>query len=134
MLLTGKTRTLRLLFSAAYPKRQRWAVLFTITSGGAGHLTCTFQTTILFGKQGVAASKIIDYRFGVVRRGERGGEIPPFNEWIGKDYKVEEAYDTTLHYLLVRGEALVQPDSNLLNYQLVKTAGAWQLYKNNKMK
>ena len=80
--------------------------------------------------KGAAASKIIDYRFGVVRRGERGGEIPPFNEWIGKRYNVEKAYDTTLHYLLVRGQAPVQPDSNLLNYQLVKSAGAWQLYKN----
>jgi hypothetical protein len=92
-----------------------------------------FPNYYIVWNKGVAASKIIDYRFGVVRRGVKGDEIPPFNEWIGKRYKVEKVYDSTLHYFLVKGKTSAVPDSNLLNATLVREAGDWKLYSNNKM-
>jgi hypothetical protein len=77
---------------------------------------------------------MIDYRFGVVTRAERGAEIPFYNEWIGRTYTVEKAYDSTLNYLLVRGKAPARPDSNILNTETVRQAGAWGLYKNNRLR
>ncbi len=92
-----------------------------------------FPNYFIVWNKGIAASKIIDYRFGVVQRGAKGAEIPFYNEWIGRTYSVEKTYDTTLHYLLVRGNAPTQPDLNLANFQLVKKEGPWQLYKNKQL-
>jgi hypothetical protein len=83
--------------------------------------------------QGIVASKIIDYRFGVVRRTAKGEEIPKYREWIGTIYKVEKAYDTTIHYFLVKGQSPVVPDSNLINKTFVKGAGKWTLFSNNRL-
>jgi len=90
-----------------------------------------FPSYYITWQKGPAASKIIDYRFGVVRRGEKGDQIPFYQEWIGRYYSKQAQYDSTLNYLLVKGKAPVQPDSNLVNTTLVKEAGHWKLYKNN---
>jgi hypothetical protein len=92
-----------------------------------------FPNYFIVWHKGLAASKMIDYRFGVVTRAERGAEIPFYNEWIGRTYTVEKAYDSTLNYLLVRGKAPARPDSNILNTETVRQAGAWGLYKNNRL-
>jgi len=84
--------------------------------------------------KGLATTKSIDYRFGVVTRAERGNAIPFYREWIGRDYLHEKKYDTTLRYVVVHGKPPVQPDSNLLNKTLLRQAGAWQLYQNNSVK
>jgi len=82
-------------------------------------------------EKGIAATKLIDYRFGVIRRGRLGGLIPYYEEWVGKSYSREPAYDTSLHYLLVRGAAPMQPDSNLMHFAPLKRSGIWQIYQNN---
>jgi hypothetical protein len=92
-----------------------------------------FPNYVIVWNKGLAATKMIDYRFVVVTRGERGKEIPVYNEWIGRTYTVEKAYDSTLSYLLVRGKAPAQPDSNILNATAVRQAGLWGLYKNNRL-
>lgn len=92
-----------------------------------------YPNYFLVWNKGLATSKAIDYRFGVVTRGEKGKEIPYYHEWIGRTYKFYRSYDTTLNYLLVRGKAPVQSDSNLINKEIIRRAGAWQLYKNNRL-
>ena len=82
-------------------------------------------------KKGLAVSMMIDFRFGVVRRAEKGGSIPVYNEWIGVVYREEPHYDSTVEYHLVRGKAAVPNDRNIANFRPVKQAGEWFLYKNN---
>ncbi len=93
-----------------------------------------FPSYYITWQKGPAASKIIDYRFGVVRRGAKGNEIPFYKEWIGRFYSKQAAYDSTLNYLLVKGKAPVLPDSNLLHFTLFKEAGHWKLYKNKQLR
>jgi hypothetical protein len=91
-----------------------------------------FPSYYIVWNKGLAASMIIDYRFGVVRRTEKGERIPVFNEWIGNVYREEPHYDTLLEYQLVRGKASVPQDRNLNNFYSVKQAGEWFLFKNKK--
>jgi hypothetical protein len=77
-----------------------------------------------------ATSKLIDYRFGVVRRGEKGGLIPYYEEWVGEIFQREAVYDSTLQYLLVHGHAPVTPDPNLSHFELFRRKGNWSVYRN----
>lgn len=81
-------------------------------------------------EKGIAASKIIDYRFGVVRRVAKEAELPFYHEWIADDYRHEPQYGH-LEFLLVKGKAPVAEDFNLGDFNLIRQSGQWQLYKNN---
>lgn len=81
--------------------------------------------------KGIAASKIIDYRFGVVRRVASEAELPFYQELIADNYSSQPAYQR-LDYLLVRGRAPVKTDVNLKNFSLWREAGPWRLYKKEK--
>jgi hypothetical protein len=87
-----------------------------------------FPNYYLVWTKGIAASKIIDYRFGVVRRTAHQSEIPIYNELIGEGYQPTPEY-AHLDYLLVRGKAPVSSDVNLHNTTLVRESGEWKLYK-----
>jgi hypothetical protein len=89
-----------------------------------------FPSYFLVWKKGLSASMIIDFRFGVVRRGPKGWQIPVYNEWIGVIYKPEPEYKNSLEYILVRGKAPVSPDPNMENFYLFRQSGEWLLYKN----
>lgn len=78
--------------------------------------------------QGVAASKIIDYRFGVVRRVALESEVPFYTEYIGDGYKNIDAYKN-LEYLLVKGKAPVATDANVEGFSLLRETGDWKVYK-----
>jgi hypothetical protein len=91
-----------------------------------------YPNYFLVWKHGISASKIIDYRFGIVRRAALESEIPFYNELIGEGYRPLPEY-ATLEYILVRGEAPVKPDVNLANFTLLTRAGAWQLYQHKKL-
>jgi hypothetical protein len=80
-------------------------------------------------KRGIAASKIIDYRFGVVRRSAPESKLPFYNELIGDGYRPMTTY-SDLEYLLVRGSSPQNPDKNLKGFSLNFKAGAWSLYRN----
>jgi hypothetical protein len=82
---------------------------------------------------GLTTSKAIDYRFGVVRRGNRGNEIPFYQEWIGKNSRIISSYQDSVHYLLVKEKQPVQPDSNLVNFKPVLQTAQWSLYKNSRI-
>jgi hypothetical protein len=88
-----------------------------------------YPNYFLVWNKGVAASKIIDYRFGLVRRVAPESTLPFYNELIGDGYRSIDAYHE-LEYLLVRGTAPKLPDVNLAGFDLVKEADVWKLYKN----
>lgn len=92
-----------------------------------------YPNYFLVWKHGISASKIIDYRFGIVRRAALESEIPFYNELIGEGYRPLPQY-AGLEYMLVRGEAPVKPDVNLANFSLLTRAGAWQLYQHKKLR
>jgi hypothetical protein len=87
-----------------------------------------FPNYFIVWNQGIAASKIIDYRFGVVRRVASELQLPFYNELIGDGYRKLDQY-SSLEYLLVRGTAPVTPDVNLAGFSRVKQSGSWQLYQ-----
>lgn len=86
-----------------------------------------FPNYFLVWKKGVAASKIIDYRFGVVRRVEHANALPFYDELVGEAYKHTPQY-STVDYLLVRGEAPVSDDRNLRKFTLMKEVAPWKLF------
>jgi len=89
-----------------------------------------FPNYNLVWNRGITATKIIDYRFGVVRRGARGGEIPFYEDWIGDSYKVVPAYRDSIQYLLQKGPSPLTPDGNTAHAQLLWQKGEWRLYSN----
>lgn len=80
--------------------------------------------------QGIAASKIIDYRFGVVRRVALESEVPFYVEYIGDGYRPIQEYNN-LDYLLVRGKAPVLTDQNVSGFKLLRKSGDWSVYRRN---
>lgn len=89
-----------------------------------------FPNYYLVWQRGIAASKIIDYRFGVVRRAGSETSLPFYHELIGDAFVHEPKYQT-VDYLLVRGDAPVKSDPNLANFSLRQRSGGWGLYHNN---
>lgn len=88
-----------------------------------------FPAYFVIWNKGVAAVTLIDYRFGIVRRGPKGSQIPRSQPLIGEKYSIEPDYTGRLNYLLVRGKAPVTPDHNLDDYYLFRQAGDWQLFR-----
>ncbi|MEJ2004782.1 MAG: hypothetical protein P8X57_07430 [Cyclobacteriaceae bacterium] len=74
---------------------------------------------------GPASSKIIDYRFGIIRRKINGRPIPRYNEWIG--IAIDTVESSPANYILVHGEGPVK-DKNLDGFRQVGQAGNWFLY------
>lgn len=88
-----------------------------------------FPSYFLVWSKGIVATKIIDYRFGIIRKGVLGEELPAYDALIGEQYKTLPDY-TNLDYILVRGKAPVATDTNLLSFSLTRRTGNWQLYRN----
>lgn len=87
-----------------------------------------FPNYYIVWKKGIAASKIIDYRFGVVRRVAPESELPLYHELIGDVYSYQPQY-ANIDYLLVRGIAPVPNDRNLHGFALWKQADQWMVYQ-----
>ncbi len=91
-----------------------------------------YPNYFLVWNKGLATTKMIDFRFGVVRRGAKGNEIPEFHELMSSKFIDNSAvYDDHIDYFIVRGKAPFSPDPNLKNYSMVKQEGEWMLYKRN---
>jgi hypothetical protein len=88
-----------------------------------------FPNYFLVWGKGIVASKIIDYRFGVVRRVASEEIVPFYYEYIGDKYQHMPTYSSQ-DYLLVRGKSPVDVDLNLQNFTLVRETGVWRLYRN----
>ena len=87
-----------------------------------------FPNYYIVWNKGVAASKIIDYRFGVVRRAAPETELPYYEEMIGERYSYQPQY-SNIDYFLVRGQAPVDNDLNLRGFSLWRKAEPWKIYK-----
>jgi hypothetical protein len=87
-----------------------------------------FPNYYIVWKKGISASKIIDYRFGVVRRVAPESELPFYEEAIGEKYRYQPQY-AKVDYLLVRGTA-VENDRNLQDFSLMRKAGPWKIFQN----
>ena len=87
-----------------------------------------FPNYYIVWNRGIAASKIIDYRFGVVRRVAPETELPFYHELIGEHYSHQSQY-SNVSYLLVRGTAPVENDRNLRDFDVWKYAEPWRLYR-----
>lgn len=87
-----------------------------------------FPNYYLVWQQGITASKIIDYRFGVVHRIASEAALPFYHELIGEDYRYMPQY-SDLGWLLVRGAAPITPDPNLHAFEPYKEVGKWKLYR-----
>lgn len=89
-----------------------------------------YPNYFLVWNKGIAASKHIDYRFGVVRRVATESELPVYHEYIGETYREMEEY-AKVDYLLVKGAAPVDPDPNLKGFSLLRDVTGWKLYVND---
>jgi hypothetical protein len=87
-----------------------------------------FPNYFLVWNRGIAASKIIDYRFGVVRRVASETDVPFYTEYIGDGYKKIDEY-ARLEYLLVKGKPLVDRDENVSEFTEWRKSGDWRLFK-----
>ena len=87
-----------------------------------------FPNYYIVWNHGAAASKIIDYRFGVVRRVSSETEIPFYEEMIGDRYSYQSQY-AGMDYLLVRGNSPVGVDRHLHGFTVWRQAGPWKIFK-----
>lgn len=121
----------RSFFSEA-PNQSRIAGLMYQSRFRGRNVYIHYPNYFVVWNKGIAASKIIDYRFGLVRRVADENTLPFYNELIGDGYKHIDTYDH-LEYLLVHGQAPVQPDLNLEGFALTRQVGDWQLYRNARL-
>jgi hypothetical protein len=91
-----------------------------------------YPNYFLVWNNGIAASKHIDYRFGVVRRVASESELPVYHEYIGESYRPMAEY-AQVDYLLVKGAAPVDADPNLRGFTLLREVPGWKLFVNGRL-
>lgn len=87
-----------------------------------------FPNYYIVWRKGIAASKIIDYRFGVVRRVAPEAELPFYQEHLADNYALQPGYEA-VEYLLARGTAPVAQDQHLKGFSLSRERDPWRLYR-----
>ncbi len=81
-------------------------------------------------KKGIAATSVVGYRFGAVRRKAPLAVLPHYLEWIGRAGRYDGRY-SNLDYLLVRGNAPAGRKSETEGFIPVRSAGKWLILKND---
>ncbi|TXK52117.1 hypothetical protein FVR03_02310 [Pontibacter qinzhouensis] len=88
-----------------------------------------FQNYFIVWNRGIATSKVIDYRFGMIRRHEQGDL--PYQEHMYYNYDPEDMIKKS-DYILVRGD-MSEPHQQLLDslgyFEEVKNVDKWHLLK-----
>ena len=84
-----------------------------------------FPSYYITWSRGIAATKIVDYRFGAVRRKRGGTQLPRYLEWAGRFGNYDGRY-RNLDLILTRGET-VRGDLGV--FVETKWAGAWALHR-----
>jgi hypothetical protein len=79
-------------------------------------------------KQGIATTRVIDERSFPVKRKVNADILPPYIEWAGKYNNYDGRY-AEMDYVLIRGELAPKAMQYMQNFQLIKRAGKWALYK-----
>jgi hypothetical protein len=75
--------------------------------------------------QGIATTRIVDFRFGPVRRRASEAALPTYAEWIGRTRRYDGRY-AGLEYILWR--ARHQPGETDDGFRRIRSAGRWALY------
>jgi hypothetical protein len=89
-----------------------------------------FPNYYIVWRRGIACTKIVDYRFGTVRRRVGIDALPHYLEWVVR----YDDYDGTymkLDYLLVRGTPTEKARRLLEGFRPAAEAGKWTLYENS---
>lgn len=115
------------LFTGMNPQQKLVGLIYATDYRGR-NLYIHFPNYYIVWRKGIAASKIIDYRFGVVRRVASETELPFYHEHIADNYARKPGYER-VDFLLVKGTAPVPNDVNLTNFSIWRQAGSWKLYK-----
>lgn len=87
-----------------------------------------FPNYFIVWKKGVASTKIVDYRFGAIRRLVGPVELPPYEEWISLDRGSTDTY-RGMDYLLVRGFPRPGQEGSLAGFEAARAKGVWALYE-----
>jgi hypothetical protein len=90
-----------------------------------------FPNYYIIWQRGVASTKIVDYRFGIIRRKVGHRELPMYEEWIGVLPEYDGRYGG-MDFLLVRGEPGPGHIESLAGFTPLRAEGAWMLYKRTK--
>ena len=78
--------------------------------------------------RGVATTKLVDFRFGVVRRRVTADELPVYHDWVGPEDPYRGWY-AALPAIVVRGAVPETDRSYLEGFRVAATAGSWTLYQ-----
>lgn len=90
-----------------------------------------FQNYFLVWKKGMASSKIIDYRFGIVRRVAPESVLPFYNEYVREKYTRQYHYHG-LDYLLARESSEPLTMKHFPTFEKVREQAGFTLYRNSK--
>jgi hypothetical protein len=90
-----------------------------------------FQNYFVVWKKGVASSKIIDYRFGIVRRVAPESVVPFYHEYAMDEYTDEYLYND-IEYLLAREPATPKTTKYFPAFEKVHEKSGWTLYRNTR--
>jgi hypothetical protein len=87
-----------------------------------------FQDYYTVWKQGIAVSRVGDYRYYPIRRRASLDELPAYNEWVGKWGEYDGSY-AKMDYILVRGEIPGDMRKYLEGFTQQKARDTWVLYR-----
>ena len=89
-----------------------------------------FPNYFVVWKNGIASSKIIDYRFGVVRRNASTDILPFYHEYFDPKSIARFGYER-VEYILIRGD-LNLSHPIFKNFKQLENTGEWTLFVNEK--
>lgn len=89
-----------------------------------------FQNYFIVWNKGIASTKIIDYRFGIINRNVSKAILPEHYDWDWKktDYLESLPY-RKVDLILVKGEYPTK-DNHLASFSILDQEGPWELYEN----
>lgn len=88
-----------------------------------------FPNYYIVWRRGIACTKLVDYRFGTVRRRAGIDALPYYQEW-GGHYDNYDGLYMKLDYLLVRGTPTERTRRLIEGFRPAAGAGGWTLYEN----
>lgn len=93
-----------------------------------------FQNYFIVWNKGIASTKIIDYRFGIVNRRVNKEVLPEHYDWDwAKSNYLESLPYKKVDLILVKGEYPTK-DNHLASFSIIDQEGSWELYENVKNK
>jgi hypothetical protein len=87
-----------------------------------------FSNYYIVRRQGIAVTRMVDFRFGTIRRKPSGGELPPAMMRFDLQPQYRGEYDD-LDYLVVRGEIPHPLRDALHKFEETRRNGAWALFE-----